>query len=1050
MDYEFKHLVGGSIIDYPPIFDSDGEYLFFISGQVIKIYSAVTTLFVHQLEGAKASLIGMQFELGNKDIITACSVEGEILSWVWHSGELKSSIKLLEKGDKFTNYKLLNLYGQSELSYALICQMNDKTKQVDWKVVDRSTGARINTACDITLRKSGKPYVEVENKNFHNLAIAQNIFVYFINYKTWKWQRGVSAHKIPFTALSIHPTEECVATGDQLGRIYLWRELTGKIRCITSLYHWHHTPVSSIAFTTSGANFWSSAEESVLVHWNIERPELRHYLARMTAEIRHIAVNSNNAKVAVCTADNSVQTVGTDKQIVNNLQEFTYVSDDKTGKPKFPVGLHLNPRTNALVLNGRVGSLQFYNTYTKSLIYNLNVVNENVLSTERNNILYDTKVTKAAFNIDWMATGEVFNDEEHLPELRLKFWKYEELSQSYTLNTDVQLPHEGGFKAIEFSNNSKVDNLLCATVGEDNLIRIWSFEDSDNIYKKGKTWSCIAQNSYKNCPIESISFSQDGSLLAAGYGNTLCIYKSENLKLKASLTGSPGLDGCVPKVQIKLPSKTDAKPGIIKEPKKIMELFTNMLETGGESLLNELQNVLNKPSDSIANTDIFEKLDEKQKVSLYNQILQMHELNLFQKVLIYQRIGIRCSLPRQLKFKVLNYLRTTLQSNQLRGKKLLSTLHLLNRKDRYKAKYRLQNYSKRKRNYDDEITKNLVPLMNILHLTKQTKPTKGKKNGFVKQDEPQIILNTNVAPPEAIANITKVQFAAGDYAHLVVACTERRVLIWNLLNLRLKSVLKLSVDHLTFDPQTNLIAAVTQNRQLHIFQPNISLPVYQRDNIPKLHGIVWIPRRCPKNRSINVDWQAQSTLYFLTETQEVKYLTRPNEKQDTETPIVFDNAAVPSLQYSTFGSFATKSIAEKQTNIKQYTGSLLRGKSERTAIQALMSMATHTMAPMSLLCEDFVKSMIRSVDISCPAKSTTRFNGDIEMNGIAEESDSEDDNNYQGDRNSMTENTSGTKRRDILMKTEELKKKHKDLNTTVDGEDKKLRLIAQKTIDFDF
>lgn len=54
---------------------------------------------------------------------------------------------------------------------------------------------------------------------------------------------------------------------------------------------------------------------------------------------------------------------------------------------------------------------------------------------------------------------------------------------------------------------------------------------------------------------------------------------------------------------------------------------------------------------------------------------------------------------------------------------------------------------------------------------------------------------------------------------------------------------------------------------VHIFQPNVPLPIYQRHNMPQLYGMAWIPRRYPKQRSINLDWQAQSTLYFLTEDQ---------------------------------------------------------------------------------------------------------------------------------------------------------------------------------------
>lgn len=122
---------------------------------MIKIYSTVSTQLVRLLEGAKDPLINIELDIGNKDIIVGCSAGGEILSWSWHTAELKSSVRLQEKKkeNEITNFKQLNLYGKSELSYALVCAMDGKTKKVEWQVVDRTTGARISTDCDLKLMK---------------------------------------------------------------------------------------------------------------------------------------------------------------------------------------------------------------------------------------------------------------------------------------------------------------------------------------------------------------------------------------------------------------------------------------------------------------------------------------------------------------------------------------------------------------------------------------------------------------------------------------------------------------------------------------------------------------------------------------------------------------------------------------------------------------------------------------------------------------------------------------------------------------------------------
>lgn len=381
------------------------------------------------------------------------------------------------------------------------------------------------------------------------------------------------------------------------------------------------------------------------------------------------------------------------------------------------------------------------------------------------------------------------------------------------------MPHEGGFKAIKFSNDYQVENLLCATLGEDNIIKMWSLEDSDNIYKQGKSWYCIAQASYKDLPVYSISFSQDGSLLSAGYGNTLCIFKSDNLKLKAALTGPNGVDGCVKKAQIIVPSKniSIAKPKLAEKRKKLMQLLTNMLETREESLINELQNTLSEKS-SLNNVEALDQLfDDAQKASLYKRIIQMHELNLFQKVLLYQKLGIPCKSHPQLKAKLTEYL-TKLISKRGEENKLHMLTHRLNLRQRFKAKYRLQQYNKERRQYE-EITRNLVSVLSLMNLGTDVENNKKQKNDFyTNKNENQIRKENILLPKPTMAEISHVQFAAGDYAHLVVVCTERRVLIWNLLTLRLHAFLKLSVKHITFYQQTNLMAVVTTNQECKFYK----------------------------------------------------------------------------------------------------------------------------------------------------------------------------------------------------------------------------------------
>ena len=316
-------------------------------------------------------------------------------------------------------------------------------------------------------------------------------------------------------------------------------------------------------------------------------------------------------------------------------------------------------------------------------------------------------------------------------------------------------------------------------MGNDCKIKIWSLDETDNIYRSGKVWCCRAETNYKNLPIESISFSQDGSLLAAGFGNTLCIYKSESLKLRAALTGAAGLDGCVQKVQVKLPQQivNGSKNEHLEQRKRLLQLFNNLIENNDEALIKEIKKSL--PASKIKQNDSSHQvteLDESQKMVVFNKIMQMHELNLYQKILLYQKLGIRFLVSSSMRVKLLEYLQNSIHPHSLkrRHEKLSSRLHCLNLKDRFKAKFRLQELLRRKHHVDAKV-EHLVPVLSLLSFKDSIKDTSHLTNGAakksVKMKSPETALGTllcaNTVPTQTLANIGKVQFAAGEYAHLV-------------------------------------------------------------------------------------------------------------------------------------------------------------------------------------------------------------------------------------------------------------------------------------------
>lgn len=70
--------------------------------------------------------------------------------------------------------------------------------------------------------------------------------------------------------------------------------------------------------------------------------------------------------------------VNPQKKLTSVIQNFTW-GVALSSQDLFPAGLIVDPRTGCLVLNSRTGHVQFYNTHTKNLLYNVSSIKCNLL-----------------------------------------------------------------------------------------------------------------------------------------------------------------------------------------------------------------------------------------------------------------------------------------------------------------------------------------------------------------------------------------------------------------------------------------------------------------------------------------------------------------------------------------------------------------------------------------------------------------------------------------------------------------------------------------------
>ena len=211
----------------------------------------------------------------------------------------------------------------------------------------------------------------------------------------------------------------------------------------------------------------------------------------------------------------------------------------------------------------------------------------------------------------------------------------------------------------------------------------------------------------------------------------------------------------------------------IEKRKRMLQVIKSFLETDDQHLIREISNQM----DGNKAQKRCKSLSKEEEELVFKRIMAHTELNFYQKIELLNSLNLEVN-PSEEQLEAYNkYLNENVNLVNRSGKHLMSMTNSLNDSKRYTVNRKLYNYFNRN------------PLV---------KQGKGEKS---------------VLPVKKLAQIRHVAFGTGEYAHLVVVCTEKRLLIWNLLTLRLQTAIKLSVRTLTVDPYTSLVAAFTENNE---------------------------------------------------------------------------------------------------------------------------------------------------------------------------------------------------------------------------------------------
>ncbi|XP_067300443.1 WD repeat-containing protein 75 [Pseudorasbora parva] len=526
---------GGSKINLrPPIISNDSRFVLCASGDSVNVYSTRTEEWLHSLQGHTNQVTGIAFNPANHLQVYSCSADGTVKLWDFIDGIL---IKTFIIGTP-----LFSLYVSEKHEGVIFLSMTTDSKNECFQLaathLPKSADLEVESKelSVVSSHISPNPSCTAFGQGGEYIAFSTNLQLnvyFFRKQKTYSFSlpdTDKKGAKNAFTCVACNPSNDCIATGHEDGKIRLWKNFNQKKEYTYSTMHWHHTAVNSLCFTPEGTTLLSGGFESVLVQWQCGEITKKEFLPRLGGSILHISTSSDGQLYCTSHSDNKIT-------VIENSFKVSGVIQGLVKGDSVLTDLMIDPRSKALVLNGKPGHLQFYSLLRDKHLYNLDIVQQEYIYEAG---LDQFEVVMAAFDVkgSWLATLEERGRKSSELEFFLKLWAFDEATQSFVLNTNISAAHTDRIICMCFSPSEETTMLV--TVAEDGQFKAWCQGVDADTQQDQDFWSCDFVGSYHSLKPTKCSFSADSSLLAVSFQEVITIWSPDTWEMLTTLCQPPG------------------------------------------------------------------------------------------------------------------------------------------------------------------------------------------------------------------------------------------------------------------------------------------------------------------------------------------------------------------------------------------------------------------------------------------------------------------------------------------------------------------------------